>query len=124
MEDKTENQTEDRMQDKIEQLAAEAVSIPSPYAKKWYDLGFLFAVNYLHAVLPAANEGTELNKSDFEEFVNGNFTHEDGGVIKADFFERYPFKQNGPINYPSGQCPGDIPNTCIPCTAGGVEPLP
>jgi hypothetical protein len=107
-----------------QQNTVQTDEIKDYYAKRWYDLGFLFAVNYLHAVLPAVNAGTQLNKSDFEKFVNDNFTHEGVGVIKADFFVRYPFKQNGPVNYPSGQCPGDIPNTCIPCTAEGIEPLP
>jgi hypothetical protein len=90
------------MNDKIEHIAAGPVTIPSPYAKKWYDMGFLFAVNYLHARLPNSNASAELNKGDFKEWVNANFTHEGGGVIKDDYFEQYPFERNGSINYPSG----------------------
>lgn len=90
----------------------EPVTIPSPYAKKWYDIGFLFAVNYLYAKL-AESEDPEFNQAKFKEFCKGRFGED---VIDEKYFESRPFYDDNP-GYPKGQCPGDEPNTCIPCTA-------
>jgi hypothetical protein len=73
--------------------------------------------------LPETNPtGNELNKNNFKAFINNRFTSQGVGVIDDKFFEKYPFKIDGP--YGPGMCPEDIPNTCIPCTAAGIVPLP
>lgn len=100
----------------------EPIIIQSEEAKRWYNFGFLFALNYVYAKLPEANKDVELNKAEFKEYINNRYTRGGKGVIDEGFFVDYPFTGNNP--YGLGMCPGDLPNTCIPCTARGVEPLP
>jgi len=108
-----------------DQLTATPEAITSYYAKRWYDMGFLFAVNYIYAILPDTNAGIEFNKGIFKDTLNRRFHLPDGtGIVDDKFFEKHPFKETGPSSYPNGQCPGDIPGTCIPCTADGIKPFP
>jgi hypothetical protein len=113
IDDKNEHDEKSEIYDKLEQFASGPVTIPSPYAKKWYDIGFIFAVNYVYAKL-AESTDTGFTQAKFRDFCRGRFGED---LIDERYFESRPFHDD---SYPSGQCPGDIPNTCIPCTARNI----
>ena len=100
----------------------EMILITDPEARRWYNFGFLFAINYIYQRLPEINGGN-ITPENFKEFFNNRLTHKDGDLVEDEFFEKYPFRETDPIKYGPGECPGDLPNTCIPCTVDGIKPL-
>jgi len=86
--------------------------ITSPQARNWYDFGYKFAVNYIYAKL-AGLRLPKLTQDNFKAFCDNRL----GTIIDLNYFGKSPFyddeKPGG--GYPSGQCPGEVPNTCIPC---------
>ncbi len=94
--------------------------ITSPQARKWYDFGFIFAVNYIHAWLVIL-ANPKLTPAKFKMFCDNRFVN----VIDLTYFERFPFYYNsaGDNPYGAGQCPGDLPNTCIPCINPTISPF-
>src|SRR6476661_8958376 len=89
--------------------------IKDDVAKKWYDFGFRFAINYIHAILPESSN-VELNQENFKAFLAKELVE----GVNEKFFIEHPFN---PGNYPGGQCPGDTPGTCIQCSDVGIRPL-
>lgn len=95
--------------------------ITLPQARKWYDIGFTFAVNYIYAKLAESTDPPGLTQAKFKMFCDNRL----GNVIDLTYFQRLPFffTVGGQNPYGAGQCPGDLPNTCIPCTTGIITPL-
>lgn len=98
-----------------EEMTVQAEVITDYYAKRWYNEGFRFAINYIYVHM--VNSGDP--RVDPEAFKAYLFDTLDIGV-EEDYFEKHPFNSG---RYPSGQCPGDIPGTCIPCADNGIVPI-
>lgn len=90
--------------------------VTSSTAKKWYDLGFRFAINYLHAIMPESSDES-FDKETFKNFLDDVLNQ----GVEDDYFEKHPF--NDPSNYPPGMCPGDRLGTCIQCADRAITPL-
>ena len=99
-------------------------------ARRWYDTGFKFALNYLLAWLPEPTSDDydehEFNTENFKKLVSDVIGDEDWQhmpVIDPDYFAKlYFYKDN---NKYGGLCPDPYDTTvCIPCTAAGVRPVP
>lgn len=111
MNEKTETRPQEEMKRQVEEIT-------DYYAKRWYNIGFLFAVNYIYTRL-AESEDPEFTQEKFKEFCDNRL----GDVIDEKYFEKFPFyTDNNP--YGAGMCPGDLPNTCIPCTGKKTIPIP
>ena len=93
----------------------EPTVITDPEAKRWYDFGFRFALNYIYASMLKSGDYS-IDPQAFRAFLDDIL--EVG--VEDDFFERYPFKEG---RYPTGQCPADIPNACIPCADRSIVPI-
>ena len=115
------------MSEKTEDKASEDLILTAPeeitdyYAKKWYKEGFRFAINYIHEILPARSTEDDVKyliKDDFKEFLDDVLNV----GIDPNYFRDHPF--NSSIGYPTGQCPGDRPGTCIQCADGAITPFP
>jgi hypothetical protein len=93
-----------------------AEKITDYYAKRWYDIGFRFAINYIYAHMLKTGGHGIIEPAAFKAYVK------DALIIgvEDDYFVKHPFNDG---NYPSGQCPGDAPGTCIQCADPAVIPI-
>jgi hypothetical protein len=102
----------------LEAIAESSEIITDYYAKRWYDTGFRFAINYIYVRLlkSAANGDSRVDPDQFKAYLDDLL---DIGV-EDDYFEKHPFNKGC---CPDGQCPGDAPGTCIQCSDPGIIPI-
>lgn len=99
----------------LEEMTGAAEEITDYYAKRWYKEGFRFAINYIYASMLKTGDN-RVDPTAFKSYLDDLL---DIGV-EEDYFEKHPFNDG---SYPSGQCPGDVPGTCIQCADTGVRPI-
>jgi hypothetical protein len=104
-----------KITESLEKTTGPVEEITDYYAKKWYKEGFRFAINYIYVSILKSGD-TRVDPKLFREYLDDLL---DIG-IEDDYFVKHPFN-NG--NYPSGQCPGDSPGTCIQCADEGIRPI-